>query len=264
MSRQRLKAVILAAGRGTRMGSLTKDLPKPMLKVEGKPILEHIIMALEHAGIREIFIVTGYRADIIENYFKDGSAWGVKLTYGKQIVQDGTGKAPEIAKHFVGNAPFLLTCGDILVTPETYPTMIALFEKEKTSHIITVTRGEDVTKGGLFLFDNRFCLTNLLEKPSVDEVKALIFSGQLSPTGPAWYNAAIYLFHPTLFDYTKTLQKSPRGEYEITDALKSMIRDGHTFQGLEIPGRWVDVRDPDVLAQLEKEIVEEASGLETR
>ena len=68
-----MKAVILAAGKGTRMRELTNELPKPMLPVEGKPILEHILEGIIAAGIRDVFIVTGFRAETIENYFGDGS-----------------------------------------------------------------------------------------------------------------------------------------------------------------------------------------------
>ncbi len=119
-----MKAVILAAGKGTRMRELTNELPKPMLRVQGKPVLEHIIAGILAAGIRDIFIVTGWRADVIENYFGDGKQFAARIAYGRQVVQDGTGKAPEAAKKFVGDSPFLLTYGDILVPPETYARMI--------------------------------------------------------------------------------------------------------------------------------------------
>src|SRR3954464_11057898 len=82
-----MKAVILAAGKGTRMRELTNELPKPMLKVQGKPVLEHILEGLLTAGIREIFIVTGFRAEVIENYFGDGSKWGARIAFGRQVVQ---------------------------------------------------------------------------------------------------------------------------------------------------------------------------------
>src|SRR5947208_111791 len=110
----RMKAVILAAGKGTRMGDLTSDLPKPMLRGrDGKPILEEILLGLLKTKIREFFIVTGFRADVIENYFGDGSKWGVRIEYGRQSVQVGTGKAPELARTFVADSPLLLTYGDI-------------------------------------------------------------------------------------------------------------------------------------------------------
>jgi len=260
-----MKAVILAAGKGTRMKELTNDVPKPMLRVQGKPILEHIVRGLLAAGVRDIFIVTGYRAEAIEGYFGNGAKWGAHIVCGRQVEQNGTGKAPEIAKHFVDESPFILTYGDILVqqlTPalslvdtmkKTYQHMINRFNEGDFSSVITVTKGEDVTKGGLNFFDAHFCLEHLVEKPSLLQLEQLRREGWLLPHHPVWYNAGIYIFRPSLFQFTAHLQKSPRGEYELTDAIASLVAAGHRIAGLEIQGRWVDVRDPEVLAKLERE-----------
>lgn len=248
-----MKAVILAAGKGTRMGGLTSELPKPMLRVQGKPILEHIIGGILAAGIHDIFIVVGWRGDIIERHFADGDRPGARIAFGRQAVQDGTGKAPETAKAFVGDSPFLLTYGDILVPPETYPRLLQRFNEGHFAGVITVTRGEDVTHGGLSLFDEQFCLKRLVEKPSPGQLEQLRRDGWLEPGAPVWYNAGIYVFRPSLFDFTARLERSPRGEYELTDAVSAMIAAGQRLAGLEIQGRWVDVRDPEVLARLERE-----------
>jgi dTDP-glucose pyrophosphorylase len=248
-----VKAVILAAGKGTRMRELTNELPKPMLRVQGKPILERIVTGIRAAGVRDIFMVTGWRADVIEKHFGDGNKWNARIAFGRQVVQDGTGKAPELAKGFVGEAPFLLTYGDILVPPETYSQMVKRFNEGDFAGVITVTRGEDVTKGGLNFFDEQFCLERLVEKPSPEHVAQLRRDGWLKPGAPAWYNAGIYIFRPALFDFTARLQKTPRGEYELTDAISAMVVAGQKLAGLEIQGRWVDVRDPETLARLEKE-----------
>ena len=254
-----MKAVILAAGKGTRMRDLTNAVPKPMLKVQGKPILEHILDGLRSAGIRDMFIVTGYRAEAIENYFGQGDRWGLRLSYGRQIVQDGTGKAPEVAKDFIGTDDFILTYGDILVRPETYQQMIARFQESDFSGVVTVTAGQDVTKGGIDLFDDAFCLKRVVEKPTPAQIEELQREGWLKPGQPAWYNAGIYLFRPVVYDYTAKLRKSPRGEYELTDAIDAMAAAGLRLAGMPIAGRWVDVRDPDVLAQLERESGETAA-----
>jgi UDP-N-acetylglucosamine diphosphorylase / glucose-1-phosphate thymidylyltransferase / UDP-N-acetylgalactosamine diphosphorylase / glucosamine-1-phosphate N-acetyltransferase / galactosamine-1-phosphate N-acetyltransferase len=248
-----MKAVILAAGKGTRMKELTTDLPKPMLKVQGMPILEHIVTGLKSCGIREFFIVTGWRAEAIEQHFGDGSRLGVKISYGRQLVQDGTGKAPELAREFVGPSPFILTYGDILVKPETYARMIRRYSEDYFSGVVTVTGSEDVTKGGLFFFDDKFCLHHLVEKPSQAELDQLRQNGWIKDGETAWYNAGIYIFRPSLFEFTATLQKSARGEYELTDAITALIQNHHPLAGLRIEGRWVDVRDPEVLARLENE-----------
>jgi dTDP-glucose pyrophosphorylase len=247
-----MKAVILAAGKGTRMKELTNELPKPMLRVQGKPILEHILEGLILANIREICLVTGWHAEVIEDYFGDGSRWGVRIQTVRQTVQDGTGRAAEPAKAFVGEDDFLLTYGDILVKPETYQHMLARFQEKPFSGLITVTAGEDVTKGAINFFDQEFCLARLVEKPSPAQLEVLRTEGWLKPGDPAWYNAGVYVFKPQVFDYTARLQKSPRGEYELTDAITAMVNDGLKIAGLRIQGRWVDVRDPQVLSALEQ------------
>lgn len=246
-----MKAVILAAGKGTRMRELTNEVPKPMLRVEGRPILEHILEGLRATGITEFCIITGWKAEVIEAHFGDGSRWGVSVSYARQVVQDGTGKAPEYAKAFVGTSDFLLTYGDILVKPETYKTMVERWRAGRFSGLLTVTVGEDVTKGGLNFFDDAFCLTRLVEKPSQAQLEELRTTGWLKPGQPVWYNAGIYIFSPVVFEYTGKLQKSPRGEYELTDAISAMVAEKHSIAGVQTQGRWVDVRDPEVLASLQ-------------
>ena len=254
------KAVILAAGRGTRMRDLTEEVPKPMLKVpdkatgELKPILQHILEGLVSAGIDQFCIITGFRAEVVENYFRDGSKFGCKIQYVRQVIQDGTGRAPELAKDFVGSDPFLLTYGDILVVPQTYKDMVVRFQSG--SHgafdgVITVTPGQDVTKGGLNFFCPEFCLQRVVEKPSPGEVEQYTREGFIKQGEPVWYNAGIYIFKPVLFQFTAKLQKSPRGEYELPDAINGMCKAGFKIAGLKIAGRWVDVRDPETLQSLQ-------------
>jgi dTDP-glucose pyrophosphorylase len=150
---RRVKAVILAAGKGTRMKHLTREIPKPMLPVQGRPILEHIVQGLHSVGITQIFIVTGWQGDAIRGALGDGARLGVALRYGCQEVQDGTGKAPEVARDFVGCDAFLLTYGDILVRAATYQAMLDRWKRGDAEGLVTVTGGADVTQGGLNLFD---------------------------------------------------------------------------------------------------------------
>jgi len=246
-----MKAVILAAGKGTRMKDLTNEVPKPMLLARGKPILEHIIEGLASNEIRDIFIVTGYRGEVIKEHFGQGSKWNARIVYGQQAVQNGTGKAPEAAKSYVASSPFLLTYGDILVPPINYRRMLSRFSERSFSGLVTVTRGEDITKGGLNFFDKNFCLRQVVEKPGAEKLQLLKTEGLLQPGQPLWYNAGIYIFTPTLFEFTAQLEKSPRSEYELTDAINALVQAGHTLAGLEIEGKWVDVRDPEVLARVE-------------
>src|SRR5207248_1788685 len=98
MSAQVTKAVLLAAGRGTRMRELTNELPKPMIEVRGKPVLQHIVEGLRDAGVTSFLIVVGYRAEAVQNFFGDGSRYKIQIQYMTQVVQDGTGRVVELAK----------------------------------------------------------------------------------------------------------------------------------------------------------------------
>lgn len=228
------KAVILAAGRGTRMKELTDELPKPMVKVKGVPILESIVRGLVANGVSQILIVIGYRKEVITGYFGDGSGFGCRISYIEQLVQDGTGRVVELAKEFAGSDPFILSYGDILVTPDSYAPLVDFTNVDGK---LTVKIDEDVRKGGAVFIEDGL-VTNLIEKPKDGE-----------PTSP-YYNAGIYVFSPVIFDYTAELQLSPRGEYELTDAIASQVRDGLRIEAVELSGDWADVRDPEVLRDL--------------
>ena len=230
------KAVVLAAGRGTRMRELTADLPKPMIEVRGKPVVQYIIEGLRDAGVAKFLIVVGYRADVVQNFFGDGSRYKIDIQYTMQEKQDGTGRVVELAKSFAANAPFILAYGDILIDPANYKRLVDL--SDNVEALLSVTRGEDVSKGGAVFVNERMELIDLREKPKPGE-----------PTSP-WYNAGLYAFRSSIFDFTAKLKPSPRGEYELTDAIRELAQSGKKVQALELAGSWADVRDPEILAQL--------------
>jgi dTDP-glucose pyrophosphorylase len=235
MSQTVTKAVILAAGRGTRMRELTQEIPKPMVEVCGKPILSYIVDGLRDAGIRRILVVVGYRKEVVQDHFEDGSPFGLQITYAEQVAQDGTGKAVELAKAFSGSDPFILSYGDILVDPSSY---IPLTRPGDAELMLTVRYTDDVSKGGAVYVNDAFEVVDLWEK---------------QPPGQAntcWYNAGIYTFKSTIFSYLARLQKSPRGEYELTDAIRAIAQDGKKVKAVEIKGYWADVRDPETLEEI--------------
>lgn len=230
------KAVLLAAGKGTRMRELTNELPKPMIAVQGRPILQHIVEGLAAAGITRVLIIVGYRAEVVREFFGDGSRFGLSIEYATQVVQDGTGRVVELARDFAGNDPFILSYGDILIAPENYRRLAALGSAEA---LVSVKHNPgEIAQGGAVFVNERFELTDLREKPKPGE-----------PTSP-WYNAGVYTFRPSIFTFTARLEKSPRGEYELTDAIRALAQGGKAVQVLELAGEWADVRDPEVLAAL--------------
>ncbi|KAF5407895.1 MAG: UTP--glucose-1-phosphate uridylyltransferase [Candidatus Udaeobacter sp.] len=158
------KAVVLAAGRGTRMRELTADFPKPMIEVRGKPVLQHIVEGLRDAGARRFLIIVGYHAEMVGNFFGNGQRHNVDIDYVTQTVQDGTGRVVNLARSFAGDAPFILSYGDILVSPVNYKRVVDL--PNDVEAIITVTRGEDVSKGGAVFVNEQMELVDLREKPN--------------------------------------------------------------------------------------------------
>jgi dTDP-glucose pyrophosphorylase len=234
------KAVLLAAGRGTRMRNLTEALPKPMLEVRGKPVLQRIIDGLRINGLTNLLVVVGWRAEMVKDFFGDGSKFGLQIQYETQTVQDGTGRVVALARDFVGSDPFLLSYGDILVAPENYHRIgDSLADAEA---VVSVKRSDDVSQGGAVFVNDKFQLVDLREKPKPGE-----------PTSP-WYNAGIYAFRSSIFDFIAKLEPSPRGEYELTDAVRNLALSGKKVQALEIRGDWADVRDPEILARLNADL----------
>jgi UDP-N-acetylglucosamine diphosphorylase / glucose-1-phosphate thymidylyltransferase / UDP-N-acetylgalactosamine diphosphorylase / glucosamine-1-phosphate N-acetyltransferase / galactosamine-1-phosphate N-acetyltransferase len=232
------KAVVLAAGRGTRMRELTDDLPKPMIEVRGKPVLQHIVEGLRDAGVRRFVIIVGYHAETVRDFFGDGQRYDIGIEYVTQTVQDGTGRVVNLARDFTSGSPFILSYGDILISPVNYKRVVDL--PDDSEAIITVTRGEDLSKGGAVFVNEQMELVDLREKPKPGE-----------PTSP-WYNAGLYAFRPSIFEFIAKLKPSPRGEYELTDAIRDLARSGKKVKALELTGEWADVRDPEMLARLNR------------
>jgi dTDP-glucose pyrophosphorylase len=232
------RAVVLAAGRGTRMRELTADLPKPMMEVRGKPVLQHIVEGLRDAGVCKFVVIVGYHAEAVRNFFGDGQRHRVEIEYVTQTVQDGTGRVVNLARSFAGESSFILSYGDILISPQNYKRLVDL--PDDCEAIITVTRGEDVSKGGAVFVNEQMELVDLREKPMPGE-----------PTSP-WYNAGLYAFRPGIFEFISKLKPSSRGEYELTDAIRELAHSGKKVQALELTGEWADVRDPEILAKLNR------------
>ena len=232
------KAVLLAAGRGTRMRDLTNELPKPMIAVQGKPILQHIIEGLHGAGATQFLVIVGYRADVVRQFLGDGARLGVTISYATQVEQDGTGKVVELGHHFAAHDAFVLHYGDIIVDPANYQRLVRL--EDGCEAIVSVKRNEDVSQGGAVFVNEHFEVIDLREKPPPGEA-----------TSP-WYNAGIYAFRSSIFDFTARLERSSRGEFELTDAIRDLARSGKKVQALELTGAWADVRDPEILAQLNR------------
>jgi UDP-N-acetylglucosamine diphosphorylase / glucose-1-phosphate thymidylyltransferase / UDP-N-acetylgalactosamine diphosphorylase / glucosamine-1-phosphate N-acetyltransferase / galactosamine-1-phosphate N-acetyltransferase len=229
------RAVVLAAGRGTRMGGITQEMPKPMLPVRGKPMLAHILERLGAAGVERFFLVVGYRAELIERHFQ---AWPLPLEFQIQQPVNGTGSAARLAKQFVQAEPFLLTFGDILCEPVEYERCSEiLLERDGAAAVVAVKEVEDPWQGAA-VYETGGRIREIIEKPPKG-----------ASTTP-WNSAGIYAFRPVLFDYLDRITPSARKEYELTSALDLLLKDGLELRISPIAGEWRDVGRPEDLAAL--------------
>ncbi len=227
-----MKAVVLAAGRGTRMKALTDDCPKPMLPLAGRPMLAHQLDRFAAAGVDEACIVIGYKGEIIREYFADNPPAGIQLSYVVQREPNGTGSAALLAKNFVGRGKFLLTFGDIIVDAQVYRGLI---ERGAGSDMaLALIHVDDPYRGGaVYVEADR--VVRIVEKP---------------PKGTSTTNflcAGVYLFRDSIFSLLAGLDVSPRGEYDLTDAISEAVRAGKAVRFLEVPGFWRDVGRPEDL-----------------
>jgi len=212
------EALILAAGKGTRMWPLTENLPKPLLPLCGKTIIEQQIMALEKIGVKKINILIGHRMKEISDLLGNGEKYEVKINYIVQSEQKGTGHAVSLAEKHIDNAFFCLN-GDTLINEENLKRLA----KKDNEMAMMVTNVDDGSNFGVVKSENGI-LTEIIEKG---------FSGKSS------INAGIYLFNKKIFKSLKSIKKSIRGEIELTDAL--ILNKIYT---IEYIGFWKDIGSP--------------------
>jgi len=224
-----MKAMILAAGLGTRMRPLTDDTPKPMLKVDDKPLIQYQVERLVAAGITEIIINHAYLGEQIEAFLGDGSQWGCRIAYSAESEPLETGggifKAlPQLTEE-VGQEPFLLVNGDVWIDMDYAP----LVERplKGLAHLVLVNNPEHHPLGDFSLVEG-----DLANYQS--DTEQFTFSG-------------ISIIHPKLFDGCKS------GVFKLAPLLKRAM-DNKQVTGEVYSGFWLDVGTPQRLQQLEQHI----------
>src|ERR1700757_2042890 len=165
-----MKAVVLAGGFGTRIKPLTYSIPKPMLPLAGKPILEHVVNLLKNHGITDIIFLLYFQPEVIKNYFGDGSGFGVKINYTIPSEDYGTAGAVKFAsEHLRGSEPFLIISGDLL-TDVDLTSFIDFHKNKKAIVTIGLTSVKDPLQFGIVITDSDGKVVKFLEKPGWGEV----------------------------------------------------------------------------------------------
>jgi UDP-N-acetylglucosamine diphosphorylase/glucosamine-1-phosphate N-acetyltransferase len=236
-----MKAVILAAGEGIRLRPLTLTRPKHLISIGGKPLLEHILDSLKAAGLNQALIVVYYMADRLQQFFGDGSNFGMELKYSLQEGVRGTADAAGLAKSYVAE-DFLLIYGDLVVTPGIIKKVINLHEEEKPAVTMAVVPVDHPEHYGIVKLGDSH-VTDIVEKPSPEG----------APTNLA--NAGIYVLSPEIFKKIEQTPTSKRDELEITDSLRLSMRKKSVL-AVQIPREeWLDVGRPWDLLEANQRIL---------
>ncbi|MFH1026455.1 MAG: nucleotidyltransferase family protein [Pseudomonadota bacterium] len=230
-----MKAMILAAGKGTRMNSLTETAPKPMLLVAGKPVLAHIIEWLWRHGIHQVAINLHYHPEVIREYFDDGSRWGVEIIYSEEPELLGTAGGVKKMEAFFGD-PFLVVYGDVLTDLDLGALLdFHQFHCGSPHATLTLDKREDSAQCGVAEIDRNGRIQDFIEKPPP--------GGSRSP----WVNSGIMILDRTL------LETIPAGRFCDfgRDVFPGWLRSGLALYGWKMPeGSYlIDMGTPDKLAQ---------------
>ena len=240
-----MKAIILTAGEGTRMRPLTTTRPKTMLITGGNPLIQYNIESLRDAGIKDITLVVGYKKEVIEEYFGDGSKFGVNINYAVQEGQLGTAHAIGSAEKYIDES-FIVLNGDIIVSYDLIRNLIEKYAtrtSDNVKSVLTLIEVDNPSNYGVVSTINDK-IVEIVEKPAPGE----------APSNLA--NAGIYLFSTEIFDAIRKTDISERGEYEITDSLKIELENGWEILGLISHEPWMDVGRPWELLKSNQDFLE--------
>ena len=238
-----MKAVLLAAGEGTRMRPLTYRRPKPLVPVAGRPIIEHIVGGLASAGVDQICLVIGYLGEQIEERLGDGTRLGTELTYVWQEEYGGTGAALMLADEFIGKDHFVLGWGDIIIAPDNYRRMMQIWREEKPDAMLGVNCVDDPWEGAAVYVENHQ-VQRIIEKPD------------RGTSTTQYNNAGLFAFGPALLEALRGANVSERGELEVPSAIAALLDAGHAIRAFEIEGYWSDVARPATAVAVSGKIIE--------
>lgn len=232
-----MKAMILAAGKGTRVRPLTNEMPKPMIPIIGKPVMEYLVEELERHGFDEIMINVSHLPEKIESYFGNGERLGVEIGYSFEgHIEDGEIQAEALGsaggikriQEFGGffDDTFLVVCGDALIDLDLTTAVREHWKSGAVASICTATVDpEQVCDYGVVVSDANGQITSFQEKPSVAEA----LSNKV--------NTGIYIFEPEVLDLIPSGQK-----YDIgSDLFPKIVEQGLAFQAIDIPFNWIDI-----------------------
>jgi glucose-1-phosphate thymidylyltransferase len=236
-----MKAVILAAGKATRLRPVTLTMPKALVPVANKSLIEYAIDVLKGAGLRDIGLVVNDLESPIPQTLGNGSGLGINLEYIVQEEQLGLAHAVSLCQNFVGDEPFCVFLGDNIFQ-DKMEQLFRDFVESEAEAAIALGEVSDPTRYGIVVVDNGH-ITRLIEKPKEPPSNLAI--------------AGVYLFRSTIFDAIGKIKPSQRNELEITDAIQQLVNDGYVVNSYVLRGWWIDAGKPDAIVLANQLVLEE-------
>ena len=233
-----MKAVIMAGGEGSRLRPLTCNLPKPMVPIANKPVMEHIIELLKKYGINDIAVTLAYMPEIIKDYFNDGSEFGVNLTYFTEDEPLGTAGSVKNAEQFLDET-FIVISGDAL-TDINLDKALAFHKNSGALATLVLKKVESPIEYGVIVTDQFGKITRFLEKPSWGEV----FSDTV--------NTGIYVLAPEVLSYIKANQIFDFSK----DLFPILLEKKEPMYGFVTDDYWCDIGDLDAYVNVHKDILD--------
>lgn len=228
-----MKAVILAAGQGTRLRPVTLTMPKPLVPVANKSLIAYAIDVLKNAGFNHIGIVVNDLDSAIPQQLGGGGKLGVQLEYVVQAEQRGLAHALSLCRGFVGDDPFCMFLGDNIFQDQMRGVLEG-FESSGDEAAIVLGEVSDPSRYGIAAVQDGRIL-RVVEKPKEPPSNLAI--------------AGVYLFRKSIFDAIGHIKPSWRNELEITDAIQYLIAQGQTVRPYTLKGWWIDAGKPDAIIQ---------------
>lgn len=214
------------------MGAVTRRTPKPMLRVHGRPIVEHTLLRLREAGVRRAVVVTGYLGERVRRHLGTGEQIGLEIAYRHQERPEGTGAALLLAADAVDEEPFLVAWGDVLIDPPFYPQFAAAYRGQPCDVLLAVNQVWDPWRGAAVYLDEQRRVVRLVEKPA------------RGTSTTRWNNSGLFVLRPWVLDLVRELRPSSRGEIEFPQAVAAAVERGADVRALPILGFWSDVGTP--------------------